>query len=119
MPCALCGGRGYMMNPPGWNFGEKIPCLSCDPGASFVAQRGAPSAPGLVPPETAAPPTGEPWTPTQTAQVLKAALYIVVGLTVYGLYYLGIRAESAEADVLESDTSAPNGDDYSTWEPAE
>jgi hypothetical protein len=110
MPCAMCGGRGYVMNPPGWILGRKIPCPSCNPGGA----RGAFPAPARV---QAAPPASEPWTPAQTAQVLKATLYIVVGLTLYGLYHLGIRAESEETNVLEPDTSAPNGDDYFPWEP--
>jgi hypothetical protein len=64
-----------------------------------------------------APAASEPWTPAQTAQALKAALYVVAGLAVYGLYRLGDRAVSDEADAPEPDTSAPDCDDYSPWEP--
>jgi len=111
IPCAMCGGRQHVMNPPGSTCGRMTPCPSCNPGG----MRGAFPAP--VQPKPTAAATSESWTPAQTAQVLKAALYIVVGLTVYGLFHLGNKAESEEADVLEPDSSAPNVDDYSPWEP--
>ncbi len=70
-----------------------------------------------VQPKPTAPAFGEPWAPAQTAQALKAVLYVVAGLAVYGLYRVGNRAESEEADVPELNASAANCEDYSPWEP--
>jgi len=101
------------MDRPGWIIGRKIPCPSCNPGGA----RGAFPPSARVQP-TPTPAAGEPWTPAQTAQVLKTALYIVAGLAAW-FFYRHFESDFGvqEGDALEANASAPNGDDYSPWEP--
>lgn len=116
--CAMCGGERYLTDPPNSTCGELVPCPRCNPSesASTTGRKH-----GAFPRQTPIlqkpiPVTGGPWSPAQTAQMLKAGLYALVGLGLYGLCRLGSAAQSRE-HTSEPDVAVPDDHAYSLWEP--
>jgi len=95
-----------MRNPRDCPICRRTGATRCphDPRADNVTQRRVPGRPlsGTV----------ARWTPSRTAFLLKAVLYLGVGAGLWWLAHSGVERES-----LEIATGEPDGGNYSTLEP--
>jgi hypothetical protein len=112
MTCSRCQGSGYAVREPK----PGIACGACEAGARIALTWGIPreSPPTAARGSNSSAIQAPKLTPAQIGTLLKAALYMAVGMGFWWLLRSGATHEASGPEGEE-----PGAGDYATWEPAE
>jgi hypothetical protein len=114
--CEYCHDNKRVLN----EASKWVPCPYCQHGRGLELelQEPLPAQESAITAATRRSPSGEGWSPANTALVLKAALYAGAALLLYHLSaHKADGRDMLEPEATELDSPAADPGEYSPWEP--